>query len=303
MSRLKIEEAGISNSLIFAKVMENEGLCRTLLEILLKIKIERLEYPEPEKLLEGNPGFRGIRVDVYVKETGPGGEVTRMYDIEMQTTDEKDLPRRVRYYQGMMDGGILGKGKPYGGLPESFIIFICTRDPFGKGLPLYTVESVIAESPGVKYNDGTHHMFFNCAAYGKMADPDIKAFLEYVATRKVDSGFAHRLDMAVKEAKESGMARRDFMTLEEYATDIARELIAPDMAREMAQDMAKDMAQDMAKDMAQDMAQTMVEDAAEGTALNLLRLGVLDAGQIASATGVPESRVRELEAGLSPAQP
>ncbi|MDE6719406.1 MAG: hypothetical protein K2J68_06065 [Treponemataceae bacterium] len=51
---------------------------------------------------------------------------------------EKDLPKRARYYQAMMDLDFLEKSKEYETLLESFVVFICTSDPFGCGLPRYT---------------------------------------------------------------------------------------------------------------------------------------------------------------------
>lgn len=41
-----------------------------------------------------------------------------------------ELPLRVRYYQGMIDQEILSSGTDYIFLKETYIIFICTYDPF-----------------------------------------------------------------------------------------------------------------------------------------------------------------------------
>ena len=50
----------------------------------------------------------------------------------------------------------LSKGKPYSSLKESWIVFFCTFDPFGKGLPVYTVEQIFKEARDENYDDGTH---------------------------------------------------------------------------------------------------------------------------------------------------
>ena len=45
----KFEELTFSDHYMFEKVLQNKDICKELLERLLKIKIERLEYPEIEK--------------------------------------------------------------------------------------------------------------------------------------------------------------------------------------------------------------------------------------------------------------
>ena len=55
---------------------------------------------------------RGVRLDVFARGDG------RVYDIEMQVTRERDLGRRMRYYQAAMDVGELGSGEDFGAQSE-----------------------------------------------------------------------------------------------------------------------------------------------------------------------------------------
>ena len=62
--------------------------------------------PKTENFFQSNeesffidPDSRGIRLDVFVKDTN------QIFDAEMQVKDTKDLPERSRYYQGVMDVG------------------------------------------------------------------------------------------------------------------------------------------------------------------------------------------------------
>ena len=64
----KWEELTFSDNYIFCKVMEDERLCRHLLEILLDIRIEKLEYIRTETPVENFFDSRGVRLDVLVKE-------------------------------------------------------------------------------------------------------------------------------------------------------------------------------------------------------------------------------------------
>ena len=76
------------------------------------------------------------RLDVYVED-----EAGTVYDVEIQTEAKKGLPKRTRYYQGVIDLHILEKGEDYTALRKSFVIFICTYDPFGKDRYIYTFEN------------------------------------------------------------------------------------------------------------------------------------------------------------------
>ena len=93
------KNASLSNNFIFCRVMsENLDLCKDFLEMLLNIQIERLELSETEKTIDVYFLSKGVRFDVYVKD-GTG----RCFDIEMQTTDRRNLPKRARYHQGILD--------------------------------------------------------------------------------------------------------------------------------------------------------------------------------------------------------
>ncbi len=46
MKQIKWEEIGISNDFMFGKVMRDPELCRELLEVILEIPVDHVEYPE-----------------------------------------------------------------------------------------------------------------------------------------------------------------------------------------------------------------------------------------------------------------
>ena len=79
---------------------------------------------------------KGIRLDVFLKDTG------KMYDIELQVADTKELSERSRYYQGMMDLDALKQGEQYKDMKDSHVIFICMSDIFNEALPIYTFENI-----------------------------------------------------------------------------------------------------------------------------------------------------------------
>ena len=84
----KWERAGLTDTFIFYKVMtENPDTCRRLLELLLHVKIEKIEILG-EKSLGIDTESKGIRLDVYVKDEN------RTFDVEMQVKDTGELPER-----------------------------------------------------------------------------------------------------------------------------------------------------------------------------------------------------------------
>ena len=100
------EELRISNDFLFGKVMQNPELCKELLQrILPDLEIDHIEYPELQKSIKPDIDARSVRLDVYVKD-----EKEAVYDIEMQVSNTGELPKRSRYYQGMIDLQLIDKG-------------------------------------------------------------------------------------------------------------------------------------------------------------------------------------------------
>ena len=203
------EELQISNDFIFGKIMQDPKLCKGLLQrILPGLKIDRIEYPETQKAIRPDIDAKSVRLDVYV-EDGKG----TVYDIEMQVSTSKELPKRTRYYQSLLDMQMIDKGEPYKKLKPSYIIFICPFDQFGMGRHIYTFENICKEDKSVLLNDGTTKIFLN--AKGTMDDvsPELKAFLDYVAGKKPADPFVDELEEAVKNARKNREWRHEYMTL------------------------------------------------------------------------------------------
>ena len=119
------KELDLTNNFLFFKVMQDPELCKKLLEIILDVEIDRIEYLEKEKTLDEKLEAKSVRLDVYLKD-GRG----TVYDVEMQTTNLRNLPKRSRYYQDLIDINLMTKGEAYEKLNKSFVIFICLDDIF-----------------------------------------------------------------------------------------------------------------------------------------------------------------------------
>ena len=118
-------ELGFTNDFMFAKVMRNHRLCKQLLEVILDVSIERIDYLEEQKAIDHSVDARSVRLDVYLED-----DRRTVYNVEMQTTNPRNLPKRSRYYQGMIDLNLIQKGVDFNKLNKSYVIFICTEDIF-----------------------------------------------------------------------------------------------------------------------------------------------------------------------------
>lgn len=190
MEQLKTnwESIGLSNDFLFGKIMRKPALCKRMLEIILGVKIDRL--------------------DIYVQDNQ---EV--VYNIEIQTTNTGDLPKRSRYYQSVLDMQQLNKGERYRNLKRTYIIFICTFDLFRLGRHVYTFENQCREEGSLRLEDDTYKLFLNTEGVMDDVSTDLKAFLDYMGGRPSDHAFVKALSDEVALAKQNKEWRREYMTL------------------------------------------------------------------------------------------
>ena len=186
------EELAFYDDFMFGQIMQDREICRTVLEILLGIKIDRLEYPEVQKIIAPFYTTKGVRYDVYVE----GGK--RVYDVEIQNATEPNIGKRTRFYQSMLDVVALMRGQNYEELKESIIIFLCRYDPFKKGIPCYTVERKCREDGSIRLNDEATLYVFNCRAYQNAQSSELKGFLKYIECGKAETDFTRRLQKMVE---------------------------------------------------------------------------------------------------------
>ena len=172
------EKLCFHDDFMFGCVMRDKDICARALECMLGIKIKRIAFVEPQKSIIPLYTSRSIRLDVYVEGC------STVYDVEIQNRNTHDLGRRTRYYQSMMDTDTLSRGKSCKDLKDSIIIFLCRFDPFKKGIPCYTLKKACVQDASVETDDGATVHIFNCKAYAKAEDENLKVFLKYVQTDK-----------------------------------------------------------------------------------------------------------------------
>ncbi len=131
------------------------------------------------------------------------------------------VPKRSRYYQGMIDLNLLERGVHYSQLNNSYVIFICDFDLFQCGLPIYTFTNRCEQNNNIRLEDGTTKIFLNAQSTAEDVSPELKVFLQYVSSGKVaDDEFIRELDEAVVRARENREWRREYMVMNLWQQDI-----------------------------------------------------------------------------------
>ena len=217
MNTEKWEDLTISNDFIFAKLMTDKEICKEIIENLLHIKIKDIKYIQEQKTINIKYDAKSIRLDVYVEADN------KIYNIEMQVVNKKDLAKRSRYYQGLIDLDTIEKGETYKNLKESYVIFICTFDPFGEKLPKYEFRYYCKDKKELELKDETYKIFFNAKAVNEEKDENIKSFLKYLNGEKDNNKFIQKIDEKIKKIKDNKEWRQEYMTLLMREKEIAEE--------------------------------------------------------------------------------
>ena len=269
------EELTLTDDFVFCKVMQNEEVCKETIETLLHVRIKRIVYVEPQKTIDMNYNSKGIRLDVYVEDD------KRVFDVEIQTTLKNELPKRSRYYQSIIDINSLRKGKLYTELKESYVVFICTGDPFKFNLPCYTFENICREKEDLLLDDKSYKVFYNIKAYKEAGDIKTSALLEYLQNGKSSNKLTEKLNELVYEAKKNQKWRKEYMTLEMMKTEKLYEGIKRGIAlgREEGREEGREAG---------------ARNKALETATNALMLGI-SADKIATITGLSLEEIEKLK--------
>ena len=205
----KYEELEFTDDFMFCMIMANNPkLCKELLELILGIKIKKVELADSQKSVNITYDGKGVRFDVYVNDTE-----NTVYDIEMQTTKQKDLPKRTRYYQGMIDLNLIEKGMKYSKLKKSFVIFICLEDIFGKNLPVYTFTNICEQDHSIRLGDEATKVIVNASGSRDGLSEDMCSFLDFLIKKEATSEFTQEIQNAVDDAITKKEWEVQYMTM------------------------------------------------------------------------------------------
>ncbi len=222
MARRKTyEELTFCDDFMFCKILEDDpALCKSLLEAILEQQIDGFVRVKKQETVGHDAFSHGVRFDVYVTD-GQGA----VYDVEMQQANgRRELPKRSRYLQSMMDLDLLLPGENYRNLKKSYVIFICRFNLFPEaGLYKYSFRNVCREAPDIVLGDEAEKIFLCTKGKENSMPPGLKGLLRYLEQQPASDALTENIDAAVRKARNLGRWRREYMTLEEKLQDAREE--------------------------------------------------------------------------------
>ena len=196
--------------------MSEEENCIGFLEMVLGFPIAKIDVSY-ERNMVYHPEYKGIRLDVYAKD-----EANKHYNVEMQVRREISIEKRARYYHSQMDMELLSAGISYEELPDTFVIFICDYDPFGKGLYYYTCRTKCEEDALLEYEDGCRTIYLSTKGKDEEKVPkSLVRFLKFVAAdieqsdQDFEDDYVEQLQKSIHTVKESREMGERYMIFEE----------------------------------------------------------------------------------------
>ena len=207
-----------TNDFVFYSVLTgNRELCRELVELILEIRVRKIEFVRSQESMKQSERGKGIRLDVFAEENDA------VYNLEMQTTGGRKLSKRSRYYQSMIDQTLLSQGEDYESLRKSYVVFICLNDPFDANLCRYRFRRICLERPELMLGDETETVFLNAAGNREGVSAELSDFLDYLKTAKPESELTDRIEKEIVHVSESPEWRKEYMTFEMKLRDVREE--------------------------------------------------------------------------------
>ena len=223
----KWQNLTLADDFLFCKIMSDISLCSEMLHrIFPELDVSDIRPVETQKAEKLALHIRGVRFDVFTR-------IARdIFDVEAQKRRLKDLRKRPRAYHIVMGHDCLNvdtlkKSGGYDDLPNTYVIFICMFDPFGKKRHIYSSQNYCTEDKDIALGDGAYTVFLNTKGRFKDVSPELKRFLDFVGKNQVsEDAFIKTLDEKVREAKENTEWRSEYMALltiedEKFAEGVA----------------------------------------------------------------------------------
>ena len=221
-NRKPIEEADLMDDIFMQLIASDpdigEGFCRTLLSVLLQLKIGEIKVHVQSVLPGSRLDIRGVRLDVEVKESTSDvpSRIVNVYDIEPHNGKEENLNRMLRFRQAKIDSRFMNKrDNDFSHLPNLYVIYITNNDPFGRNYMMYTVRNACVEIPEIQYEDGLTFLYFYTNGE-KGGSDSIRNMLEYIQNSKEQSvvdDATREIDRYVQDARLDPEIRGNYMTI------------------------------------------------------------------------------------------
>lgn len=217
----KWQSMTITSDPMFGMVMENKEICLELINRALpKLKAQKIIHLVTQKDVNA-VGAHRVRFDVYVRD-----EQNDIVVIEMQVSDQQNLPSRLRYYQEQIDHGLLRPTDDYRVLAKypTYVIMFCDFDYFGRGWARYEFDLNCTRDHDLKFGDQRTIVVFNALAKEFVNDDKpIKDFLALMCNQGDNKDrFIERIQAEIDKVKRDPERRQGFMKYEMLMMDAKR---------------------------------------------------------------------------------
>ena len=209
---------------MFSYVMRQPGSCKAVIkELLPGIHVSDVVFkdvPETQKTIQGALGTHSVRLDVYLDDG------VTVYNVEMQTGNKENLPKRARFYGSRIDCDQLEASADYNELRPTYVIFICTFDPFKLGQYVYSFRNRCEETPELELGDESYKVFFNTNGTKGEISGGLRQLLGYFKDPENsghDTELIKHIDGIVDTANQDADWRRGYMTYAQAQMDARRQ--------------------------------------------------------------------------------
>ena len=269
----------LENDHMFSSVMQKEDAAVKILQTIFpEHEIDRVEYLDGfdsmdpvkeqsvQKFIQVNPAMKSIRLDLYFKNSN------KVYNIEMQRSNDEDIAHRARYYSSIIDANLIEQGTTYDKLLDSYVIFLCTTDPFKKGNYIYKFKSMCENEKDLCENNGRYNIYLNTKGTKGDISLDLEVLFEYInggtsaIGKKTNNELVKLIDGYVVEFNRSDTWRKGYMTLELLMQDKYKNGLEQGLAKGLAQGKAQAEAQIVKNFYKQGLS---IEAIAKGTELSM----------------------------------
>jgi len=232
----RLEDLNLIDNFLFQQMLmqeeDGEKFARILLSTILGKKIRNVKITSQKNILGIDTDKHGIRLDAYIEDVSDADNpdladaeiIPDIYDIEPNNSYEKEtLPKRTRYYHGLIDTQLLATGAGYDKLPNVIIIVILPYDPFDQNRMVYTIRNHCDEVPNLPYDDGARKIFLYTKGTQGNPSQSLKDMLKYIqeSTKEnvtnEDIASIEQLVNKVKHKKEVGINYMKSWEVEEMA--------------------------------------------------------------------------------------
>ena len=195
------------------KYFEKTECVEEILRIILDSKDLKVIQSNTQYVIANLQG-KEVQLDIYAI-----ADENVRYDVEVENSKKRAVPKRTRYYSSLIDANILKKGDDFTKLPESYVIFITKNDYFNKGLPIYHIKSYIEETKEV-FEDERNVIYIN-ASY-KDTTTELGKLIHDMNCTKADDMLNNVLQDRMKQLKESEEGVVDMCALMEELQEKGR---------------------------------------------------------------------------------